>query len=130
MTALTDERNFEFILTNSKFFTIPKTVPGRWGRQDLVSFIWPFNFPYQNYSVIIGSSITSGAPFRNIGKLKKIIDLPHVKFDNTGVRIGVVPNTSMLPSYNTILYRGSTYEIPFHPGKNGVFSLKHVGGAI
>jgi hypothetical protein len=130
MTALTDERNFEFILTNPKFFTIPKDTPGRWGRQDLVAFIWPDNFPYQNYSVIIESSITSGARYRNIGKLKRVIDLPHVKFDNTGARIGIVPNTHMLPSFENILYRGSTYQIPYSPGYNGQFKLKHVGGAI
>jgi hypothetical protein len=130
MTALSDDRNFEFILTNPKFFTIPKDVPGRWGRQDLVSFIWPLNFPYENYSVVIESSITSGARFRNIGKLKKVMDLPHVKFDNTGAKIGILPDTPALPSFQTILYRGATYEIPYRQGQNGVFRLKHVGGAI
>ena len=115
--------------TSGNFFSIPKHSPGRVNTDDFVFFVWPHNFNFQDYTVVMSSNDVAGPQFRKIGPMGRQIELPYVHIDAYGT-IGVIPTLNPnLPQFWGRLNRGSTYEIPLvsSPGK---YTMKRIGGVL
>lgn len=120
-------RQLDILLSQPEFYIIPKHLPGRLMTTDFMFFRWSCDFDVRRYCVVVESSDVSGdSVFRNIGPLQKTIELPHVRFGAYS-RIGVIPDSEQLPSFEAELIRGSTYIIPDTHGKNGRFQMERHG---
>ena len=97
--------------TRSDWFTLPSYLPMRLGAVDFVFFHWPAELDASRYTVVIESLDTAGPQHRGISKLKESVQLPHVQL-HWHSKIGVIPDSENLPSFEAELFRGSTYIIP------------------
>lgn len=114
----------DHLLTNTKFYSIPKEVPGRVSLEDFIRFKWDSSLYPHTYDVVVESLDLSGPTnFRKIGKLSSTLELPHVKFASHA-KIGVLPQDPRLPSFWSELVRGATYIIPNTNGQNGEFAME------
>lgn len=100
-------------LSNGKFYTLPKHLPGRVNVDDFVFFHYPTNMIPDDYMIAVDTLDTSGPThIRTIGPLRPNVELPHVHFD-AYASIYVIPKAD--PTKHTFyarLSRGSTYTIP------------------
>lgn len=112
-------------LNHHHFRNVPRTAVGRLGGQDFVHFKYPCGINPERYTVVVESLDVSGCRFRSISKLCPNVELPHVKFDPHG-RIGVLPDSPYLPSFEAEIVRGGTYIIPSVKG-TGVFQMEQHG---
>lgn len=116
-------------LTGPNFYTLPKFVPGRLVTSDFVYFKYCEGFPAQDYSVIVETLDITGAPFRNVGPLMPVVELPFVHF-GFHMRIAVIHNTNpRAPRFVAELDRGSTYSIP-SVTKPGTYQMEKFGVAV
>lgn len=104
------DRQLDILATRPDWFTIPRYMPGRLNAEDFVFFIWPKSINPSRYTVVVEVLDTAGPPYRSISKLKKSVELPHVQY-GWHARLGVIPDSTSLPSYEAELNRGSTYII-------------------
>ena len=119
------DRQLDILATRADWFTLPKTLPGRLNGDDFVFFTFPENkdFDPSRYTVVVEVLDNSGSsPYRSISKLRKSVELPHVKY-GPHVLIAVVPDNDSLPSFEAELIRGSTYVIPSLGRRNGTFEM-------
>lgn len=100
--------------------------------EDHVFFEWYMDIDPTKYSVVVESMDTAGPTYRSIGKLSHnknakagTLKLPNVVFD-PHARIGVIPSSKNMPSFEGELSRGSTYKIPC-VNKNGTYKLRRHG---
>lgn len=117
-------------LTGPNFYTLPKFSPGRLITRDFIYFKWCPGFPADQYSVIVETlDITQENPFRRIGPLMPVVELPFVHF-GFHVRIAVIHNTDRrAPRFVAELDRGVTYDIP-SVTKQGTYQMEKFGVAI
>ncbi len=109
------------------FYTIPKYLPGRLEADDFIFFKFPNSLNPQRYTVVIeGLDMSDNNPNRSIGKLNSALEVPQVKL-GWHARLGVIPDSEQLPSFESELYRGSTYIIPDTGRMNGVFRMEQHG---
>lgn len=120
------DRQLDILLSQSHFFTLPRYLPGRLNTDDFVFFRWCSGINPEKYDVVVESNDVSGPTYRKISPLLESVELPHVRFPWRG-RIGVIPKTDKLPSFEAELHRGSTYIIPDTHGKNGRFQMERHG---
>lgn len=120
------DRQFDILWTGPDWYTIPPDAPGRLNGDDFVYFRWDCNLNPCDYTIVIESLDTAGPQFRSISILSKSVQLPLVQL-GAHLRIGVIPSTLNLPSFEAELIRGSTYVIPNTKGKNGVFQMERHG---
>ena len=112
---------------HSDFSSIPKWLPGRLESDDFFFFKYPRNLDISRYTVVIeGLDMSDNNPYRSVGPLDKAVEIPAVKL-GWHPRIGVVPDTDALPSFEAELIRGSTYIIPDVSRSNGVFQMERHG---
>ena len=119
------DNQLDILATRADWFTLPRNLPGRLNGDDFVHFQWSGLNP-ANYQVIVEVLDNSGATYRSISPLKKSVELPHVQY-GWHPRLGVVPNSPHLPTFEAELFRGSTYIIPNTGGKNGRFQMEQHG---
>ena len=120
------DRQLDIIATHPDWFTLPRHLPGRLSAVDFVFFRWPEELDPSRYTVVVEVLDTAGPTYRSIGKLCKAVELPHVQYD-WHARIGVLPDTESLPSFEATMIRGSTYIIPRTRGQNGIFQMERHG---
>jgi hypothetical protein len=120
-------RQYDIPLANPQFYTIPDIAPGRIMTDDFVFFYWKANIDPSRYTVVVESLDIAGTTFRSIGPLKEQMKLPFVQF-GPYAKIGVIPDSQMLPNFSAILARGATYLIPNVAGMNGTFQMERLGG--
>ncbi|MDB4769450.1 hypothetical protein OAG24_00645 [bacterium] len=120
------DRQLDIIWTGPDWFTLPADVPGRLNGDDFVYFRWDCNLNPCDYTVVVESLDTAGPTYRSISILDKTVQLPLVHF-GAHVRIGVIPNSEVLPSFEAELFRGSTYVIPNTHGQTGRFQMEQHG---
>jgi hypothetical protein len=100
-------------LSNGKFFSLPKHLPGRVNVDDFVFFHYPSTINPNDYMVAVETLDTSGPThIRTIGPLRSNVDLPHVHFDAYGSIYVIPANDPTKHTYYARLSRGSTYTIP------------------
>lgn len=104
-------RQLDILATHPDWFTLPRYLPGRLNAEDFVFFTWPSHLDPTKYTVVVEVLDVAGPTYRGIGKLKNNVELPHVQYD-WHARIGVIPDSHDLPSFEAELNRGSTYMIP------------------
>ena len=119
----------DILLTSGKYYTLPKTLPGRVTTEDFVYFVWPSDFKPQLYTVAVESNDTLGATWRSIGPLMKNVELPHVYF-GSNAKIALVPSRGDLPRYVSYLDRGNTYIVRKTQSGNGVFQMEKAGISV
>ena len=120
------DRQYDIILTNPQFFTLPKWLPGVRTAEDYVKFHFPSHLDKRRYTIVVESLDTTNKQYRGISKLDYQVELPHVKLPWYG-KIGVIPDSTDLPMFEADLIRGSTYIIPDTKGKNGRFKMQRHG---
>lgn len=120
------DRQLDIMATRSDFFTLPTHAPGRLDGTMFVYFNWPREVDPRRYTVVIETLDTAGAPYRGISPLKDHVQLPHVQL-GWHPRIGVVPDSEELPVFEGELVRGSTYDIPNPPWKQGRVIMRRSG---
>lgn len=120
------DRRLDILATRADWFTIPRYIPGRLNAADFVFFNWPCTFDFKRYKVVVETLDTAGVTYPGIGPLKQSVELPHIQYP-WGGRIGVIPDSHQLPSFEAELIRGSTYVIPDTKGKNGTFQMTRHG---
>lgn len=120
------DRQLDILATRADWFTLPRYLPGRLDGACFIHFIIPDRLDVNKYKVVIEVLDTAGPTYRSIGPLRQSVELPHVHYD-WHARIGVVPNDSSMPSFESTMYRGSTYVIPHTNGVNGVFQMTQHG---
>lgn len=99
--------------SNSKFYTLPKHLPGRVNTDDFVYFNYPSWMNGNDYVVAITTLDTSAGPLRTIGPLSQgNIEIPHIQLDPYGSIYVIPKNNPNLPRFYSRLNRASTYEIP------------------
>ncbi len=99
----------------ASFFILPKHIPGRVNTDDFVYFSYPASFPAHEYFVVTTTQDTSGSPLRQLGKLEKNVELPHVQFGAHGKLYLIPSRNEHLPTFYARLNRGSTYVVPEIP---------------
>ncbi len=119
------DRQFDILATRAHWFTIPRQMPGRLDGACFVHFIIPPHMDVNRYSVVVETLDTAGPTYRKISPLKQSVELPHIQYGWTA-RIGVIPDSNILPSFEANMYRGSTYVIPY-THKNGVYQMTQHG---
>lgn len=119
-------RQLDNIWSHQHFWQIPQEVPGRLMTTDFIFFKWCGDIDPSRYTVVVESLDTAGDTYRSIGKLNNQMLLPHVYF-GWHARIGVLPDSNDLPSFESELSRGCTYILPNTRGKNGRFQMEMVG---
>ncbi len=111
----------------SEFLSMPKFIPGRLTGEDFLEFKWCHQMePYlDHYTVAIEVLSTSGAAYYSISKLRQYVEVPPVHL-GWPVRMGVLPDTNMLPSFEGDLVKGSLYIFP-ETTNNGIYQLAREG---
>lgn len=120
------DRQLDIPATSADWYTLPRHLPMRLSGQDFVNFIWFGNINPKRYTIVVESLDVAGPPFRGISLLQKKVELPLVQF-GWDAKIGVIPDSDSLPSFEGKLVRGSTYVIPDTKGMNGIFELNRFG---
>lgn len=107
------DRQLDILATRHDWYSIPDHLPGRLTAKDFVFFRWPQGFVPSNYSVVLETlDNSSNTPFRKVpGSVQEATRLPHIQYGWHG-RIGLIPNDSRLPVFESELVRGSTYIVP------------------
>jgi len=119
-------RQLDILATRPDWFTLPRHLPGRLNAEDMVFFEWPCHLDACRYKVAVEVLDTAGPTYRGIGQLNKALELPHVQYD-WHARIGVLPDSPDLPTFEAELNRGSTYMIPDVGKANGRFQMRSHG---
>ncbi len=119
------DRQLDILATRAHWFTLPRQLPMRLDGTSFVHFIIPPHIDNTRYKVLIESLDTAGPTFRSIGTLKQSMELPHIQY-GWEPRLGVIPDDHSLPSFEAVMYRGSTYVIP-HTKANGVYQMTQHG---
>lgn len=120
------DRQLDILAARSDWFTLPRELPMRLNGEDFINFIWFDNIDPKRYTVVIEVLDTAGPTFRGISLLNKKVEIPFVQY-GWDAKIGVVPDTDRLPSFEAKFVRGSTYLIPKTGNKNGVFEMSRFG---
>lgn len=112
-------------LSNGKFFSLPKHLPGRVNVDDFVFFHFPESMKSEDYMVAIDTLDTSQhTHIRTIGPLRTNVELPHVHLD-AYASIYVLPKSDPTKhTYYARLSRGSSYRIPEIKGIHRI-GVKH-----
>lgn len=119
------DRQLDILATRAHWFTLPRQLPMRLDGTSFVHFIIPPHIDNKRYKVVIESLDTAGPTFRSIGTLKQSMELPHIQY-GWEPRLGVIPDDPSLPSFEAVMYRGSTYVIPYTT-VNGVYQMTQHG---
>jgi hypothetical protein len=119
------DRQLDLPATYPDWYILSRHLPMRLSGLDFVFFIWPKDFDFSRYTVVITSLDTAGPPYRGIGKLKKSVEVPHVQL-GWDDRIGVLPDSESLPAFEATMIRGSTYQIP-DVTANGRYQMERYG---
>lgn len=114
------------ILATTNGFILPRYLPGVLTSIDFVYFEWPSNLPINRYTVVVESNDTAGPTFRSVSKLQKSVELPHIQY-GWDARIGVIPDSMNLPSFESKLSRGCTYILPDTKGRSGPHQMTRIG---
>jgi hypothetical protein len=122
-----DDRHTEMYRYGTNFLSIPKYVHGRLTGEDFLYFNWCEQLaPHvKDYTVVISTLSPIEVPFKGIGKLAQAVELPPILLPSPG-RVGVIPNSPHLPSFEADLVIGSSYYIP-KTGKNGIYQMRREG---
>ena len=120
------DRQLDILATRSDWFILPRELPMRLNGEDFINFIWFDGIDPKRYTVVVESLDTAGPTFRGISLLNARVELPLVQY-GWDAKIGVLPDSDRLPSFQAKLVRGSTYLIPKTYGKNGVFEMSRFG---
>ena len=120
------DRQLDILLAGPDWYTLPRNLPGVLRADDFMFFNWDCELDVKNYTVIVESLDTAGPTYRSIGPLQAEVQLPFVRF-GWHPRLGVIPNSNLLPAFEAELIRGSTYVIPKTGGKNGRFQMVRHG---
>ena len=116
---------FDMPLSNGKFFSLPKHIPGRVNMDDFIFFTIPKDINIEKYVVAVDTLDTSGSSLRVISSLSDQVELPHVHQD-AYARVAVIPRTDeTLPVFYARLNRGSTYIIPPGLSKDRKIGMKY-----
>lgn len=101
-------------LSNGKFFSLVKHLPGRVNVDDFIFFKYPSCVNPADYMVAVDTLDTSdpSAPIRTIGPLREGVELPHVHYDAYAAVYVLPRENPKLPTFYSRLNRGSTYIIP------------------
>jgi len=111
----------------TNFLSIPKYAPGRLTGENFLYFNWCEQLaPYvKNYTVAISTLSTAGAAFKGIGKLAQAVEIPPILLPSPG-RVGLLPDSPDLPSFEADLVIGSDYFIP-RTERNGRYQMRREG---
>lgn len=121
------ERQLDIPASLPNFFHLPKSLPGVLTAIDFVHFQWPRTLDASKYQVVVEVLDTSeNNPYHSISTLTDEVFVPFVQFP-WNAKIGVLPNTTALPSFVSTLSRGATYIIPDTRGQSGVHDMKMLG---
>ena len=114
-----DLRQLDIPATSPDYGFIPREFT--LNNDDFIHFIWPEYIDPSRYTVVVESLDTSepldncgclqSHTFRAISKLAKDVEIPRVKF-GWHPKVGVVPDSPDLPSFQGILGRMRTYQLP------------------
>lgn len=118
------DRQLDILWAGPDWYTLPKNLPGVLRADDFVFF--KHNLDARRYTIIVESLDAAGPPFRTIGPLQDEVQLPFVRF-GWHPRIGVIPDSNLLPAFEAELIRGSTYFVPSTDGKNGRYQMERHG---
>lgn len=121
------DRQTDIYKYSSDFLSIPAYVPGRSCGTDFLYFKWCSQMaPHvNNYTVVIETLDTAGAPLRGISTLREVVGIPQVHLPSPS-RIALIPNSHHLPLFEAELVRGSLYVIP-ETSTNGRYQMDREG---
>jgi len=120
------DRQLDISATRRDWYILPRYLPMRLNGEDFVNFIWFGNIDPSRYTIVVEALDTAGPTYRSISKLQKQVELPLVQY-GWDAKIGVIPDSPALPSFESKLSRGCTYLLPDVTGKNGIFEMDKFG---
>jgi hypothetical protein len=98
--------------SSGKFYTLPKSLPGRVNVDDYVFFRWPASVNPSDYVIVIETLDTSQpSHLRQIGPLRPNVELPHVHYDAYAKIVVMPKNDPNKHIWYARLSRGSSYEL-------------------
>lgn len=101
---------------------------------DFIHFVIPDSMKKiaSKYTVVVTPLDTTDyvpgkAHVRSFSKLLPSVKLPDAVFDPARAKIGLLPDSENMPSFEAKLIRGGTYIIPDVSGRNGRFNMNVLG---